>query len=80
MTKIEFSKYLSRVSPFHKYTPNISLYFLTSRKLVSDSRVKLKYQQHITNSFVDCNTLMRWCPAADCVYAAKVNYKNEKQG
>ena len=43
------------------------------RKLVSDSRVKLKYQQHITNSFVDCNLLMRWCPAADCIYAAKVS-------
>lgn len=51
---------------------------MTVMKLVSDSRVKLKYQQHITNSFVDCNLLMRWCPAADCIYAAKVTYSDAK--
>jgi len=51
---------------------------MTVMKLVSDPRVKLKYQQHITNSFVDCNLLMRWCPAADCIYAAKVSYSDSK--
>jgi len=51
---------------------------MTVMKLVSDPKVKLKYQQHITNSFVDCNLLMRWCPAADCIYAAKVSYSDAK--
>jgi len=51
---------------------------MTVMKLVSDSKVKLKYQQHITNSFVDCNLLMRWCPAPDCVNAAKVSYPDSK--
>jgi len=51
---------------------------MTVMKLVSDARVKIKYQQHITNSFVDCNLLMRWCPAADCIYAAKVSYSDSK--
>ncbi|XP_055676844.1 E3 ubiquitin-protein ligase ariadne-1 [Lutzomyia longipalpis] len=46
----------------------------TVMRLVSDSRVKLKYQHLITNSFVECNRLLRWCPSADCTYAIKVNY------
>jgi len=50
----------------------------TVMKLVTDPKVKLKYQHHITNSFVDCNHLMRWCPAADCIYAVKVSYPDSK--
>uniref|UniRef100_A0A1L8DSV2 RBR-type E3 ubiquitin transferase n=1 Tax=Nyssomyia neivai TaxID=330878 RepID=A0A1L8DSV2_9DIPT len=46
----------------------------TVMRLVSDSRVKLKYQHLITNSFVECNRLLRWCPSADCTYAVKVTY------
>lgn len=42
--------------------------------LVPDSRVKVKYQHLITNSFVECNRLLRWCPSADCTYAVKVSY------
>jgi hypothetical protein len=40
--------------------------------LVKEPRVKLKYQQLITNSFVQCNRLLTWCPAADCSNAVKV--------
>lgn len=47
---------------------------VTVMKLVTDSRVKLKYQHLITNSFVECNRLLRWCPSADCTYAVKVIY------
>lgn len=47
---------------------------VTVMKLVSDARVKLKYQHLITNSFVECNRLLRWCPSADCTYAIKVLY------
>lgn len=46
----------------------------TVMRLVKDSRVRLKYQQLITNSFVECNRLMRWCPSPDCTFALKVSY------
>ena len=42
--------------------------------LISDARVKLKYQQLITNSFVQCNRLLRWCPGPDCHNAVKVQH------
>lgn len=45
---------------------------VTVTKLVSDARVRTKYQQSITNSFVECNQLLRWCPSTDCTYAIKV--------
>lgn len=44
----------------------------TAMRLVKDPRVKLKYQHLITNSFVECNRLLRWCPSPDCSYAVKV--------
>lgn len=50
----------------------------TVMKLITDPRVKLKYQHLITNSFVECNKLMRWCPAPDCGNAIKVTYNDCK--
>ncbi|XP_055377371.1 E3 ubiquitin-protein ligase ariadne-1 [Condylostylus longicornis] len=47
---------------------------VTVMKLVTDPKVKLKYQHLITNSFVECNRLLRWCPSVDCTYAIKVAY------
>ncbi|XP_065363902.1 E3 ubiquitin-protein ligase ariadne-1 [Calliphora vicina] len=47
---------------------------VTVTKLVTDARVRVKYQQLITNSFVECNQLLRWCPSIDCTYALKVAY------
>jgi len=44
----------------------------TAMGLVRDPRVKLKFQHLITNSFVKCNRLLRWCPSPDCSYAVKV--------
>ncbi len=44
----------------------------TVMKLVKEAKVKLKYQHLITNSFVECNRLMRWCSAPDCNFAARV--------
>jgi IBR domain, a half RING-finger domain len=46
---------------------------LTVMTLISDPRVKLKYQHLITNSFVQCNRLLRWCPSPDCSNAIKVS-------
>lgn len=42
--------------------------------LVTDRRVKLRYQQLITNSYVECNKQMRWCPKPECGHAVKVVY------
>lgn len=42
--------------------------------LVTDRRVKLRYQQLITNSYVECNKQMRWCPKPECGHAVKVTY------
>lgn len=42
--------------------------------LVTDPKVKLRYQQLITNSYVECNKQMRWCPKPECGHAVKVQY------
>jgi len=44
----------------------------TVMRLITDPKVKLKYQHLITNSFVECNRLLRWCPSPDCNNAIKV--------
>jgi len=46
----------------------------TVMNLITDPRVKLKYQHLITNSFVQCNRLLRWCPSPDCNNAVKVQH------
>ncbi|KAK3604434.1 hypothetical protein CHS0354_013834 [Potamilus streckersoni] len=51
---------------------------VTVMKLIHDPKVKLKYQQIITNSFVECNRLLRWCPAPDCGHAVKVAHYDTK--
>lgn len=43
-------------------------------KLIKDPKVKLKYQHLITNSFVECNRQLRWCPSLGCSNAIKVQY------
>jgi len=53
---------------------NIVVNDQTVMTLISDPRVKLKYQHLITNSFVQCNRLLRWCPSPDCSNAVKVQH------
>ena len=36
--------------------------------------VRRKYQHLITNSFVECNRSMRWCPGLHCTNAIKASY------
>ena len=50
----------------------------TVMTLITDPRVKLKYQHLITNSFVQCNRLLRWCPSPDCSNAIKVQVLQQK--
>jgi len=45
---------------------------------LTQDRVKLKYQHLITNSFVQCNRLLRWCPSPDCSNAIKVSHVEAK--
>jgi len=45
---------------------------------LTQDRVKLKYQHLITNSFVQCNKLLRWCPSPDCNNAVKVQHVEAK--
>ena len=49
------------------------------RSLVDDPNVKIKYQHLITKSFVECNRLMRWCPAPNCSNVIKVQYSHAQQ-
>ena len=44
----------------------------TVMKLITNPGVKQKYQHLITNSFVQCNKFIRWCPSPNCTYAIKV--------
>lgn len=41
-------------------------------RLINGGRVKRRYQHLITASFVECNALLRWCPAPGCSYAVEV--------
>ncbi|XP_064102136.1 E3 ubiquitin-protein ligase arih1-like [Macrobrachium nipponense] len=51
----------------------------TVMRLITDPKVKLKYQHLITKSFVECNRLLRWCPYPDCNYAIKVQYPEARR-
>ena len=41
-------------------------------RLLGDSEHATKYELLITNNLVECNRLMRWCPAPDCHNAVHV--------
>ncbi|XP_052794707.1 E3 ubiquitin-protein ligase arih1l-like [Mya arenaria] len=51
---------------------------VTVMNLITDARVRLKYQHLITNSFVECNRMLRWCPAPDCGHVVKVQHFDVK--
>jgi ariadne-1 len=42
--------------------------------LIEVPDVRRKYQHLITNSFVECNRSMRWCPGTNCTNAIKASY------
>lgn len=42
-------------------------------RFVSDERVLRRYRHLVTNSFVECNSLLSWCPTPDCGYAVRVH-------
>ena len=46
----------------------------TVLQLICAPEVRQKYQHLITNSFVECNRNMRWCPGTNCSNAIKASY------
>ncbi|VDK67073.1 unnamed protein product [Onchocerca ochengi] len=42
--------------------------------LVKSENAKKRYRRLIINSFVECNRLLRWCPAADCGRVIEVGH------
>ncbi|CAF1016019.1 unnamed protein product [Adineta steineri] len=46
----------------------------TVLQLIHAPEVRRKYQHLITNSFVECNRNMRWCPGTNCTNAIKASY------
>ncbi|XP_058795447.1 E3 ubiquitin-protein ligase arih1-like [Phymastichus coffea] len=57
---------------------NILIDDVTIMDIVKDPKVKQRYQLLITNIFVDCNKLLRWCPIPKCGHAVKVQYIDAK--
>ncbi|RWS22306.1 E3 ubiquitin-protein ligase arih1-like isoform X1 [Leptotrombidium deliense] len=45
----------------------------TVLNLISDSKVRRKYEYFIASSFVECSKLLRWCPNT-CNHAAKAEF------
>ena len=45
----------------------------TVKRLVTEKKTQLRYKHLITNSFVMCHRLIKWCPAPDCTNAVKVS-------
>lgn len=47
-------------------------------ELIVDRSVIKRYQQLITNNFVECNRLVRWCPKSECGHVVKVEHSDFK--
>lgn len=46
--------------------------------LVTNRKIRQKYLHLISNTFVECNSLLRWCPAASCLNVIKVNFSDAR--
>ncbi|VDK48649.1 unnamed protein product [Anisakis simplex] len=46
--------------------------------LIKNETVKKRYRHLIINSFVECNRLLRWCPAVDCGRVIKVTHSEAR--
>jgi ariadne-1 len=46
----------------------------TVLNLIEVPEIRSKYQHLITNSFVECNRNLRWCPGTNCTNAIKASY------
>ena len=46
--------------------------------LSKDSKLKVRYQQVLINSFVECNNLLKWCPSPNCENVIKVPHVEAK--
>ncbi|KAJ6219414.1 hypothetical protein RDWZM_005226 [Blomia tropicalis] len=46
--------------------------------LINEPKVRNRYQHLITNSFVECNRLLRWCPKPECSHVIRVEHVDFK--
>ncbi|KAI2807760.1 E3 ubiquitin-protein ligase arih1 [Blomia tropicalis] len=46
--------------------------------LIIEPKVRNRYQHLITNSFVECNRLLRWCPKPECSHVIRVEHVDFK--
>ena len=46
--------------------------------LNKNSKLKVRYQQVLINSFVECNNLLKWCPSPNCENVIKVPHVEAK--
>lgn len=46
--------------------------------LITDKKVRRKYLHLISNTFVECNSLLRWCPAPNCLNVIKVQFSDAR--
>lgn len=47
-------------------------------KLIESPKVRMKYLHLISNTFVECNSLLRWCPAPDCLNVVRVKFPDAR--
>ncbi|XP_047738111.1 E3 ubiquitin-protein ligase arih1-like [Hyalella azteca] len=47
--------------------------------LLKDPKVKLIYQHRISQSFVECNRQLRWCPFPDCKFVVKAPHADARR-
>lgn len=46
--------------------------------VLDDAQIKSKYNKLLASSYVQSNSLMKWCPAPDCSNAIKATYNDAK--
>ncbi len=47
-------------------------------QLLNDDSVKAIYKELTTNSYVECNRLLRWCPSPNCMHAFSVKFSDAR--
>ena len=45
----------------------------TVKQLITENKTQLRFKHLLTNSFVQCHRLTKWCPSPDCSNAVKVS-------
>lgn len=46
--------------------------------LITTKKVRSKYHYLISNTYVECNSLLRWCPGPNCLNVIRVNFPDAR--